>query len=150
ELRQFALDSDLILGAVKKGDCVLAVARERSVPIDVLPPLRTETILQLAKANTDELAQSYERNNVLAGKLPPSAGPDMGKDWAPIYLSGELIDTEYGSLLNLTDQLLKSWSMAGHVSYDHFSYPAPTEFPLGVALTEFAHTMEVTFNWNTK
>lgn len=150
EIRQFALDSDLILGAVRKGDCVLVVARERSVPVDVLPPLRTETILQLASVKTDELAQSYERNHVLAGKLPSTAGVDQGKDWAPIYLSDELIDTEYGSLLNITDQLLKSWSMAGHVRYDRFDYPDPAEFPLGMPLSDFAHTMNLTFNWNTK
>ena len=151
EIRQFAVDSDLILGAIKKGDCVLVVARERSVPIDVLPPLRTETILQLASVTTDELAQSYERNNIVAGKLSSAAGVDQGKDWAPIYLSDELIDTEYGSLLNITDQLLKSWSMHGEVRYDAFAYPdPPQDFPFPQALPKWANTNRVTFNWNTK
>jgi hypothetical protein len=151
EFRQFALDADLILGAVRRGDSVLVVGRERTVPIDLLPPLRAETMMVLAAAKTDELAQSYERTHVLAGKLPASAGTDQGKDWAPIYLSNELIDTEYGSLLNITDQLLKSWSMAGYVRYDGFKYPAPQKFPFEEQpVTEWAHTRNLTFNWNTK
>jgi hypothetical protein len=151
EIRQFAVDSDLILGAVKKGDCVLVVARERSVPVDVLPPLRTETILQLASVKTDELGQSYERTNIVSGKLSSTAGADQGKDWAPIYLSDELIDTEYGSQMNIADQLLKSWSMHGEVQYDAFTYPdPPQDFPFTKNLLEWANTGQVTFNWNTK
>ena len=75
----------------------------------MLPPLRVETILQLAAVGQDELSQSYERRNIISGRY------DEKHDWAPIYLSAALLDTEYGSLLNITDQLLKSWSMGGQV-----------------------------------
>jgi hypothetical protein len=49
--------------------------------------------------------------------------PPLGSDWAPIYLSKQLIDTEFGALLNITDQMLKSWSMAGQIDYLYFDYP---------------------------
>jgi hypothetical protein len=146
EAREFALDSDLIVGAVASKDQVAIVGRERVLPIDVLPPLRTETILLLASANTDQLGQSYERLNLFAGKYDES----KNLDWAPIYLSRELIDTEYGSLLNVTDQMLKSWSMDGQVRYVRFNYPDPASWPFPKPLNEFAKSSQITFNWNTK
>lgn len=144
EAREFTLDSDVIIGAVASDEQVIILGRERSLPVDLLPPLRTETIFQLASANTDELAQSYERTHILAGKF------DGTHDWAPIYLSQMLVDTEYGSLLNITDQILKSWSMHGLVRYINFHYPDPEKFPFPTDLMSFAHTNQVTFNWNTK
>lgn len=144
EARRFALDSDIVLGSVGDSASVAVVARERLAPIDVLPPLRTETILQLASVKDSELSQSYERLHVLAGKF------DGVHDWAPIYLSDELIDTEYGSLLNITDQLLKSWSSAGKVRYVNFRYPDPEHFPFPKPLIVYANADVVTFNWNTK
>lgn len=144
EIRRFALDSDVILGAVGNASTVAIVARERVASIDILPPLRTETIFQLATVKDSELAQSYERTHVLAGKF------DGRHDWAPIYLTDELIDTEYGSLLNITDQLLKSWSMAGRVRYINFNYPDPQHFPFPQPLSIYAHASVITFNWNTK
>lgn len=70
DMRRFALDSDLILGAVKVADKgVVIVGRERVVPITVLPPLRGETIALLAGAKTKELGQSYERTAPFAGKF---------------------------------------------------------------------------------
>ena len=100
----------------------------------------------LAGANTDELGQSYERLNLFAGKYDDS----KNLDWAPIYLSRELIDTEYGSLLNVTDQMLKSWSMDGQVRYVRFNYPDPAAWPFPKPLNEFANSPQITFNWNTK
>jgi len=144
EAREFALDSDILIGAVASQSQLMILGRERTQPVDVLPPLRTETIMQLASANTDELAQSYERTEILAGKF------DGKHDWAPIYLSKDLIDTEYGSLLNITDQILKSWSMHGLVRYVNFKYPDPEKFPFSTDLMTLAKTDEVTFNWNTK
>jgi hypothetical protein len=145
ELRQFALDSDLILGAVDSPTHTAIVARERHVSVEALPPLRVETMLQLAATKKSELAQSYERNNFFAGRTDL-----LQFDWAPIYLSDELIDTEYGSLLNITDQLLKSWSSAGLVSYVDFDYPHPSKYPFDQALIIDAGLSRVTFNWNTK
>ena len=76
------------------------------------------------------------------------------KDWAPIYLSEELINTEYGSLLNITDQLLKSWSQNGLTKYINFNYRVPVKWPfekplIRIVITEFKADT-VTFNWNTK
>ena len=146
EAREFTLDSDLIVGAVAGKDHVAIVGRERVLPVDVLPPLRCETIFLLASANTDQLGQSYERQNLFAGKFDRSGN----LDWAPIYLSRELIDTEYGSLLNVTDQMLKSWFSHGNVRYVRFKYPDPASWPFPQPLIEFAKTSEVTYNWNTK
>ena len=143
-IRRFALDSDLILGAAANETNVAIVARERSVPIEYLPPLRAETILLLASAEGTQLEQSYERNYVYAGRTKDDL------DWAPILLSPELIDTEYGSLLNITDQLLKSWSESGKVKYARFQYPPPAiKFPFPEGLYKNAHVQEVTYNWNT-
>jgi len=144
EARQFSLDSDILLGAVGWNDQVAIVARERVAPVALLPPLRTETILQLAAVKDAELSQSYERNHIFAGKY------DGLNDWAPIYLSDALIDTEYGSLLNITDQILKSWSMSGVVRYVNFNYPDPNLFPFPQPLIKHVSATEVTFNWNTK
>lgn len=151
EARQFSVDSDLIVGAIASNSHLAVLARERTVPLSTLPPLRTETIIQLANVATASLAQSYERRYPLAGRF------DGRNDWAPIYLSDNLIDTEYGSLLNLTDQLLKSWSMAGQIEYIDFGYPKPTSYPFPQALAnmpEIAKAMKeneegLTFNWNT-
>ena len=98
----------------------------------------------LANANDDELSQSYERNQMFAGKL------GNGKDWAPIHLSDELKHTEYGSLLNITDQLLKSWSQNGNTHYEFFNYQIPTEWAFKKPLSKSLNTQGVTFNWNTK
>jgi hypothetical protein len=145
ELRRFALDSDLILGATASPTHVAIVARERVQPLELLPPLRTETILLLANAKTSKLAQSYERTNLFAGKVD-----EIQADWAPIYLSDDLIDTEYGSLLNITDQMLKSWSSDGMVRYTNFNYEDPQTWPFAKPIIIDAGLKEVTFNWNTK
>ena len=142
-LREFALDSDLILGAIGSPAAVVLVGRERQVPVTMLPPLRGETLVQLAAVGKDELSQSYERLNLFAGATPDG-------DWAPIYLSTELRDTEYGSLLNVTDQLLKGWSEHGEIDYANFPYPKPPTFPFETGLFKAAQTGQVTYNWNTK
>jgi hypothetical protein len=114
----------------------------------VMPPLRAESILTLAAVQDEELAQSYERSRVFAGKL--AQGQDAGRDWAPIYLSDALVDTEIGSLLNMTDQMLKSWSQAGQIEYVNFNYSKPNIFPFGVRpLNELVFGDEILFNWNT-
>jgi hypothetical protein len=123
---------------------VAVVARERQIPLEDLPPLRVETMVQLAAATKKELAQSYERTRLFAGRF------NKTQDWAPIYLSDELQDTEYGSLLNITDQMLKSWSQHGEVEYINFRYPKPAAFPFPVGLMEHVKAQQVTFNWNTK
>ncbi len=148
EIRKFALDSDAIVGALAIGKRRLAViGRERDTPLDAVPPLRVESILALAATKEKELGQSYERRDAFAGELID--GPDVGKDWAPIYLSRDLVNTEMGSLLNITDQMLKSWSESGKVEYVHFPYPKPTSFPFAGGLLRALGAPGVTFNWNT-
>jgi hypothetical protein len=143
EARKFALDSDLILGAVEQVDSVAIFARERITPVTIMPPLRVETILTLAGASRASLAQSYERTAFGAGPWADTW------DWAPIYLSSELINTEYGSLLNLADQELKGFSQCGTVEYHNFPYAQPSRFPFDGALSKILNTDSLLFNWNT-
>ena len=141
--RMFALDSDLILGAISNSGRVAIIARERSIPIYELPPMRQETLLMLASTEKEELSQSYERNNLFAGKLPG------GKDYAPILLSDELWHTEYGNILNVTDQMLKSWSENGDVEYHTFAYPKPFDWAFNNGVKKDLGASELTYNWNT-
>lgn len=143
--RKFSLDSDLIIGAFgKKGKNVAVIAREREVPVTVLPPLRIETLTLLATTSNQSLAQSYERYNVFAGKLKGN------KDFAPIYLSDELWHTEYGNLLNVADQMLKSWSQNGQIDYYDFGYPKPIDWAFRKGALEDMESEQLTYNWNTK
>ncbi len=143
--RRFAIDADLIIGAMgRKGNLFAVIARERQIPFSVMPPLRTETLELLAKCTDKNLAQSYERYNVFAGKLPD------GKDVAPIYLSDELWHTEYGNLLNVTDQMLKSWSENGMIEYDNFNYPKPIDWAFAKGAIKDLGSSSLTYNWNTK
>ena len=148
EARQFFLDSDLIVGAIANSRQLAIIARERAEPLLRLPPLRFETALTLASEKNDELGQSYERTQLFAGRLSNKA------DWAPIYLSNSLVNTEFGSLLNITDQLLKSWSLDGAIEYINFEYPKPSKwaaFPRPMqALFKERKIDSILFNWNTE
>lgn len=149
-LRRFAVDSDALIGAVKLGDRVALVGRERTASLRAQPPLRVESILLLASQRSAQLKQSYERNRPFAGKLLTGAGELFGWDWAPILLSNELIDTEFGSVLNFTDNMLKSWSEGGKVEYKGWTHPRPERFPFGEpGAAKSLGTDELTFNWNT-
>ena len=157
--REFAVASDDVFGGVWAIHGQAAIlARVRTRPLDQLPPLRFETFVLLATQSADELSQSYERNTVFAGKL--QSGPYNQRDWAPVYLSAPLIDTELGALLNITDQMLKSWSEAGAIEYLYFSYPKPSQYPFTTAkgnrpsalsdvLQKTFGQGSVLFNWNT-
>lgn len=142
--RRFALDTDLIIGAIgRKGRNFVIIARERNVSTEVLPPLRLETIKLLATTKNDNLAQSYERHHVFAGKTHTQ------QDVAPIYLSDELWHTEYGNLLNLTDQMLKSWSENGRIEYSKFYHPKPIDWAFNNGAVRDLETDQLTYNWNT-
>lgn len=147
EFRRFAVSSDLVLGAVASQTTVVVIGRGRVESLSHLPPLRVETVLLLAGSSQDSLRQSYERNDILSGK-----GFD-GIDRAPILLSPQLVDTELGNLLNLTDQLLKGWSFAGLVRYVNFKYPRPMIYPFGkvpaIQAEKDKERSNFLFNWNT-
>jgi hypothetical protein len=146
------VSSDAVFGGLwtHAGQAAL-VGRIRRTPLTHLPPLRFETFTLLATQRGDELAQSFERSAVFAGKLFDK--DHFGQDWAPIFLSPVLEDTELGALLNITDQMLKSWSSAGRVDYLYFDYPKPAYFPFkGRAIADVVRksgVRSVLFNWNT-
>ncbi|HZU35256.1 MAG TPA: hypothetical protein VFA18_05090 [Gemmataceae bacterium] len=148
EARQFTIDSDVLIGAlIDPLEGVLFVGRARQAPMDEIPPLRFETLLLLSRIQRASLAQSYERQDPLAYPFSD------GHDWAPAYLSDQLVDTELGSLLDIADQLLKRWSNNGEVTYEGFRFPDPKawEFsqPLGIIALERTQASSLTFNWNT-
>jgi hypothetical protein len=82
--------------------------RQRQISLGVLPPLRFENLQAFARNQTDHVAQSYERRRIFAGRV--TVGKYAIWDWAPILLSPQLDDNKFGTLLNLADQILKSWS----------------------------------------
>lgn len=142
--RKFSLDSDLIFGAIKSDNTVAIIARERCVPIYELSPMRQETLCLLASTENKALAQSYERTSLFAGKQKG------GKDFAPIYLSDELWHTEYGNILNVTDQMLKSWSENGMIDYVDFDYPKPVNWAFNSGVRTDLGVSQLTYNWNTE
>lgn len=142
--REFFVDSDLIVGALGSDQTVLIVGRRRMVSETRLRPLRFETVKLLTETRAAELLQSYERLSVVAGFL------DATNEWAPILLSPELIDTEYGSLLNITDQILKGWSTAGDTKYERFDYGPPSSWIFKRSVYQQIGGSVLTFNWNTK
>jgi hypothetical protein len=148
-LREFAMETDAIVGAVAAGERrLLIVGRERDTSLMSVPPLRVETILALAETQESELGQSYERTAPFAGRL--ESGDQNGRDWAPVYLSRDLFNNEFGSLLNITDQMLKSWSMAGMIRYVNFNYAPRAAYPFPHGVQEaLGDPDELTFNWNT-
>jgi hypothetical protein len=151
ELRRFALDTDAFLGALSlKQDRVALVGRERTASLAAVPPLRIETLLLLASYRSAQLSQSYERRRAFAGKLLGGAGDLFGWDWAPVLLSDVLNDTEFGSLLNFTDDMLKGWSESGTIEYKGFGYEKPKQFPFGDGgAFKLIAAKALIYNWNT-
>lgn len=154
DFRDFSLSTDLIVGAAQELGIVAIIGRVRSTSYDALPPLRFEEVRRLAASAGQhaELGQSYERNHAFGGKV--IAGWFSDWDVAPIYLSDELWDSEFGSTLNIADQLLKSWSQATNIQYFNFPYPKPNTIPFGMPLSERMRadglrSQGTLFNWNT-
>jgi hypothetical protein len=143
QARQFALDSDLVIGALASPSSILLAGRDRQLSPEAFPPLRYETIRLLANTERDELQQSFERTNFFAGRY------DDANDWAPIFLSPSLVDTEYGSLLDIADQFLKQYSQAGQTRYENFDYPEPKSWPFPKPASLHIGAKTLVFNWNT-
>ncbi len=143
DIRRFALDADLVLGALRDSTTLVVVGREREVPLEVLPPLRVESILLVASISSKELSQSLDVNDCMAGKM------SNGRDWCPTYLSRELENTELGHLLTITDVLLKDWSENGTIQEACYHYPSPGRFPFDRPLFKKLGLSELVYNWNT-
>jgi len=91
---------------------------------------------------------------VVSEPYPLALGLASAVDWAPILLSRELTHTEFGQLLNITDQMLKSWSSANSIEYVRFPYPMPYGNPDARGLSyriarDIGEVESLTFNWNT-
>ena len=84
EFREFALETDAIVGAVARGDRSLAVVgRARQVPLDRCPPLRFEEVCGLARAsNAEELAPELRTEPPLRRKDRLRRRPGLGPDSA--------------------------------------------------------------------
>ncbi len=143
DIRRFALDADLILGALRDSTTLVVIGRERETPLEVLPPLRVETVLLIASISSKELSQSLDINDCMAGKM------SNGRDWCPTYLSRELENTELGHLLTITDVLLKDWSENGTIQEACYHYPSPGRFPFDRPLFKKLGISELVYNWNT-
>lgn len=101
---------------------------------------RTAWALWTRRLSMSTVWPAEQLNNGFACKFTET------KDWAPIFLSPQLVDTEYGSLLNITDQLLKSWSNLGLTRYEGFVYAEPSSWPFAKPLPNELETQEVTYN----
>ena len=143
DIRRFALDADLILGALRDSATLVVIGRERETPLEVLPPLSVETVLLVASISSKELSQSLDINDCMAGKM------SNGRDWCPTYLSRELENTELGHLLTITDVLLKDWSENGTIQEACYHYPSPGRFPFDRPLFKKLGLSELVYNWNT-
>lgn len=143
DIRQFALDADLILGALRDSTTLVIIGRERELPLEIMPPLRVETVLLIASISAKELSQSLDINDCMAGKMAD------GRDWCPTYLSRELENTELGHLLTITDVLLKDWSESGTIQEASYHYPSPGYFPFDRPLFQKLGLSQLVYNWNT-
>ena len=143
DIRQFALDADLILGALADSSTLVIIGRERQSPLYELPPLQIESILLLASTTEKELSQSLDNNDLMAGKMVD------GRDWCPTYLSRELENTEFGDLMTITDVLLKDWSEHGTIQEGYYRYPEPGYYPFDKPLFRKLGLDELVYNWNT-
>lgn len=166
-IRKFTLDSDSVLGGLVDGDLnrVFVLGRARNLSRLAYPVLRVEDILVALNAQEDEWAQSFDRTSFGAGRVRISsdlisdASVEGFYDWGPAYLSAALIGTEIGSLLNITDSYLKSWSQSKITEYvgTPIEPPWEGEFPAGAGglytklVEEFPDKKitQLVFNFNT-
>lgn len=151
--RRFSVASDFLVGSIgiTSGGFVL-LGRSRQIPLAELPPMRVESLMLLLKNRGQPVVQSYERQRLFAGKILEGENKDW--DWAPIKLSAHLEDSEFGTLLNLSDQILKSWSECNRIKYKEFDHPAHS-FPFenisaSGLISPLTLSPKLIFNWNTR
>lgn len=149
DIRQFTLDSDLLLGAFSNSKKLIIIGRERQAgSLQEIQPLCIETILMLAAYQNPSLSQSLDMNDVLAGRVQ-----NRNYDWCPTYLSDILENTEYGDLLTINDVLLKGWSESGKLRFFDVKYPSPKTYPFKKPLSDQVLSPDgqksIVYNWNT-
>ena len=140
--RRFALDTDIILGSILENEKVAIIGREREVPVNILPPLRSETICQLLTCSNRRLIPTrirrmidgpyefgYQDNPWLVFNSLKTDSVQTGIYYAPILISKNVRDTELGNLMYLTDIILKSWCENGKVKDLFINYPLPNGYP---------------------
>ena len=122
--RQFALDSDILLGGVaaKDGSGRLIIGREREADLFRAPPLRFEDLELMVRLRNSGQLQSFGNANFLGAKICDE--PYLGYSFFPAFLSDGLVDTRYGSTLNSADVLIKSYTEAGTVRASICHFPA--------------------------
>ena len=116
DARQFLLDTDLIIGAFPSINGVALIGRERQTPVDVLPPLRAETIKLLAQSVNDTLFVCI-----------PSDSTECIDDTiykTPVIMNDCLRHSELGNLMVLATELLMSYDTNNQV-YDYFMAEYP-------------------------
>ncbi|MDR0790807.1 MAG: hypothetical protein LBO06_08475, partial [Bacteroidales bacterium] len=147
DARKFALDGDLIFGAINSGDYVAIIAREREVSVLSLPPLRVEMMLLLAKnINKEELGQSFENAYWFLGKQQKNDN----KDWFFAWLCDELVNTEYGNLLNQCDYNLKDWTDSNTLKGYYDYSDEPYKYPFSKALHDSLNAQSIVYNWSSE
>jgi hypothetical protein len=145
QARQFAIQSDLIIGALGDDRGVLVLGRERLAPAELLPPLRFETMVSLCGVHADELMQTINPQ-----LLSCYISTEPRERWELNLLSPELQNTEFGTLLTISDVLLKSWSVSGLNGVRGFrDYPVPGKWPFQQLLTTKLETGSLVFNYNS-
>ena len=136
--RRFTINSDIILGAISSSNTVCIIGRERETDLLDVPPLRSEEAAMLAWA-PNRLSQSLDVGGLVTGKMANNY------DWCPAYLSDELVNTEVGHLMTLTDVFMKDWLQGATIVYDQYPYPKPLKkFEEGLP-----KLTSIRFNWNT-
>ena len=139
-ISKFAIESDVILGAISNSRTLTVIGRGRQCSYDELPPLRIETVEMLSGTQDGRFMQSLNIAGLVTGKL------NSGADWCPAFISDELENDEFGHVLTLTDILLKDWIEAGMLDYPQYNYPKPDHYPFENGLQKG----NVRYEWNTE
>lgn len=167
--RTFALDTDIILGTIYESGKIAIIGREREISVNILPPLRSETLRLLAESS-NRRPHRYHQLSGMINRIRPSYDyssiitpffinheTDTIKEGiyqTPIWMDSQLRNTELGNLMYLTDIILKSWCENGKVKDLFLDYPIPKPnkypYPNGVTqeLGYIPHVSWIFDDWN--
>lgn len=121
DARRFLLDTDLIIGVIPSSCGLAFIGRERQIPINVLPPLRAETIQLLAQQATDTLYTCFPADSTIcvADTLYST----------PVVLNESLKHSEIGNLMYQATGLLMTYANSHVYDYFAFSMKFPEAMP---------------------